>query len=253
MKQKTVFGIVKIVLCILGALLLLNAIAVSAASNFNLGIVLTFLLGAALLFGGFIVSWIMRYVPKWLWITCLCGILAVVVLASALLIAGRVDDTSYDEDAIVVLGAGIHGERVSLTLRSRLNAAIAYHKKNPDSLVVVSGGQGPQEDITEALAMERYLVERGIPKEMIIKEERSTSTAENFAFSKALLDERLGEEYSVVYVTNDFHIFRAGMIARNAGLDHVAHVHSNTVWYLVVPCCLRECVAILNYWLQMLF
>ena len=253
MKQKNVFGIVKIVLCILGVLLLLNGVAVSVASNFNLGIVLTFLLGAVFLFGGIFLSWIVRRVPKWLWITCLCGIMAVVLFASALLTIGRFDDTSYDEDAIIVLGAGIHGERVSLTLRNRLEAATLYHKKNPDALIVVSGGQGPQEDITEALAMERYLIERGIPKEMIIKEEQSTSTAENFAFSKGLLDERLGEEYSVAYVTNDFHIFRAGMIARNAGLENITHVNSSTVWYLVVPCCLRECVAILNYCARMLF
>ena len=101
--------------------------------------------------------------------------------------------------------------------------------------------------------MERYLVERGISQDIIIKEERSTSTAENFAFSKVLLDERLGEEYSVAYVTNDFHIFRAGMVARNAGLENIAYAHSNTVWYLVVPCCLRECAAILNYWRLLLF
>ena len=253
MKQKNVFGIVKIVLCILDVLLLLNGGAVALASNFNVGIVMTFLLGAVFLFGGIFLSWIVRRVPKWLWITCLCGIMAVVLFASALLTIGRFDDTSYDEDAIIVLGAGIHGERVSLTLRNRLEAAIAYHKKNPDALIVVSGGQGPQEDITEALAMERYLIERGIPKEMIIKEEQSTSTAENFAFSKGLLDKRLGEEYSVAYVTNDFHIFRAGMIARNAGLENITHVNSRTVWYLVVPCCLRECVAILNYCARMLF
>lgn len=253
MKHNTVSRIIEIVLLILGSLLLLNAIAVALASNFNVGIVMTFLLGAVFLFGGIFLSRIVRCVPKWVWITCLCGILAVVVCASALLLIGRCDNTSYDEDAILVLGAGIHGERVSLTLRNRLDAAIAYHEKNPDSLIVVSGGQGPQEDITEALAMERYLVERGISKDIIIKEELSTSTAENFAFSKVLLDERLGEEYSVAYVTNDFHIFRAGMVARNAGLENIAYAHSNTVWYLVVPCCLRECAAILNYWRLLLF
>ena len=253
MEHKNLFRIVKVVLCILGALLLLNGGAVSVTSNFNLGIVLTFLLGAVFLFGGLYLSWIVRCVPKWLWITCLCGIVAVALFASALLMVGCSDDTSHDEDAIIVLGAGIHGERVSLTLKNRLEAATLYHKKNPDALIVVSGGQGPQEDITEALAMERYLIERGIPKDRIIKEERSTSTAENFAFSKILLDERLGEEYSVAYVTNDFHIFRAGMIARNAGLENITYVHSSTVWYLVVPCCLRECVAVLNYWARMLF
>jgi uncharacterized SAM-binding protein YcdF (DUF218 family) len=229
-------------------IIFLNAIAVSMASNFNLGIVLAFLLGVALIVCGVFLGFIVRHLPKWLWISCLCGMALVLVCASTLLIYGRSDSATHNEDAIIVLGAGIHGERVSLTLRDRLNAAIACYEQNPDAVIVVSGGQGPQEDISEALAMERYLIEHGIPQKSIIKEDKSTSTAENFAFSKVLLDERFGDGYSAVYVTNDFHIFRAGQIAHDAGLSNMNHVHSNTVWYLVVPSCLRECAAVLWYW-----
>ncbi|MBR5797380.1 MAG: YdcF family protein [Clostridia bacterium] len=249
MKSKTLFMTSRIVLIAVGVILLLNALAVSMASNFNLGIVLNFLLGGALLLCGLCLRFIVGRLPKWLWITCLCAMALVIVCASTLLIYGRSDSVTHDEDAIIVLGAGIHGERVSLTLRDRLNTAIACYEQNPDAVIVVSGGQGPQEDITEALAMERYLVEHGIPRASIIKEDRSTSTAENFAFSKALLDERFGEDYSAVYVTNDFHIFRAGQIARDAGLTNMNHAHSDTVWYLVISSCLRECVAVLWYWI----
>lgn len=247
MKKKVSFILVRGVLIALGGLLFLNAFAVSMASNFNLGILLTFLLGAALIACGIFFDTICRRFPKWLWITGLSLMALVIVSASALLIYGRGDNVTHDEDAIIVLGAGIHGERVSLTLRDRLNAAIACYEQNPNAVIVVSGGQGPQEDISEALAMERYLIGHGIPQESIIKEEKSTSTAENFAFSKALLDERFGENYSAAYVTSDFHIFRAGRIAHNAGFEHIKHAHSNTVWYLVIPNCLRECAAVLWY------
>lgn len=249
MKHKILFILAKIALIIVGVIIFLNAIAVSMASNFNLGIILTFLLGGAFIVCGIFLGFIVRRLPRWLWITCLCGMAVIMICAGALLIYGRCDTVTHDEDAIIVLGAGIHGERVSLTLRDRLNAAIACYEQNPDAVIVVSGGQGPQEDITEALAMERYLMERGIPQECIIKEERSTSTAENFAYSKALLDEYFDNDYSAVYVTNDFHIFRAGRIARDAGLDHMTHTHSNTIWYLIVPSCLRECLAVVYYWL----
>ncbi|MBE6661415.1 MAG: YdcF family protein [Ruminococcaceae bacterium] len=249
MNRKILFIISKVALLIVGAIIFLNAVAVSMASNFNLGIVLTFLLGGALIVCGVFLGFIVRRLPKWLWITGLCCMALVLVCASTLLIYGRSDNVTHDEDAIIVLGAGIHGERVSLTLRDRLNAAIACYEQNPDAVIVVSGGQGPQEEISEALAMERYLIEHGIPQGSIIKEDKSTSTAENFAFSKALLNERFGESYSAVYVTNDFHIFRAGQIARDAGLSNMNHAHSDTVWYLVVPSCLRECVAVLYYWL----
>ena len=167
-----------------------------------------------------------------------------------MIIYGRTDTLTGDEDAIIVLGAGLRGDRVSLTLRDRLDAAIDCFDQNPDVLIVVSGGQGPQEDITEALAMERYLMEHGVPADRIVKEDRSTSTAENFAFSKALLDKRLGENYSVAYITNDFHILRAGQVASRQGFDQITHAHSSTVWYLVVPHCLRECVAVLWYWIS---
>lgn len=248
MTRKYTVTVLRTLFAVSGSLLVLNALAVSMASNFNLGIVLAALLGAFLLACGIFLPFILRRCPRWLCITALCAICLVMLCATALLLFGRTDTVTKNEDAIIVLGAGIHGERVSLTLRDRLDAAIDCYEQNPDAVIVVSGGQGPQEDISEALAMERYLIEHGVPADHILKEDRSTSTAENFAFSKALLDERLGENYSAAYITNDFHIFRAGQVARRAGFDDIFHAHSNTVWYLVVPSCLRECVAVLWYW-----
>ena len=250
MKKQAVFITCRALLIAAGTLLLLNAMGVSMASNFNLGIVLAALLGAFLLACGACLPFILQHCPRWLCIVAVCALALVVLCATTLLIFGRTDTITNDEDAIIVLGAGIHGDRVSLTLRDRLDAAIDCFDQNPDVLIVVSGGQGPQEDITEALAMERYLIEHGIPEEAILKEERSTSTAENFAFSKALLDERLGENYSAAYITNDFHILRAGQVASRQGFDRITHAHSNTVWYLIVPSCLRECVAVLWYWIS---
>jgi uncharacterized SAM-binding protein YcdF (DUF218 family) len=127
---------------------------------------------------------------------------------------------------------------------------VAYYEQNPAAILVVTGGQGHGEDITEALAMERYLIEHGVPADNIWKEERATSTYENFVFSKALIDDRLGADYSAVYVTTDFQIFRAGQVAKRVGLDDISHVHSDTVWFLVVPSCLRECLAVLWYWVS---
>ncbi|NCU26351.1 YdcF family protein [Candidatus Nomurabacteria bacterium] len=65
---------------------------------------------------------------------------------------------------------------ISPKLAKRLEAAIRYHTNNPDAMIVVCGGKGDQEDITEALAMERYLLSEGIPGDIIIREEKSTST-----------------------------------------------------------------------------
>ncbi len=158
---------------------------------------------------------------------------------------GLNDTVTYDEDVIIVLGAGIRGETPTKALVYRLNKALEYHERNPKALIVVSGGQGPREDISEALAMERYLVERGVTSSNIIKEDKSTSTQENFLFSKRILDNHFDREYTTSYVTNDFHIFRASIYAKIAGLSP-NRLHASTPWYLVPPSYFRECAAVIK-------
>ncbi|MBQ7100202.1 MAG: YdcF family protein, partial [Clostridia bacterium] len=149
---------------------------------------------------------------------------------------------------IIVLGSGIRGELLTQGLKNRLDAAVECYEENEDLLIVVSGGQGPQEDITEALAMERYLLARGVPQESIIKEEQATSTYENFIYSKKILDEKLGDGYTAAFVSNEYHIYRASSLARIAGFDTVTHTHSSTMWYTLVPSTLRETLAVVKLW-----
>lgn len=115
---------------------------------------------------------------------------------------------------LIVLGAQVKGEKLSLSLYNRVVKALEYLKENPTSKVIVSGGQGEGEDITEAEAMARFLSENGIETERIIKEEQSTTTFENIKFSK----EFLNGEKEVIIVSNDFHLYRACIIAKRLGL-----------------------------------
>ena len=126
---------------------------------------------------------------------------------------GQNNTATFNEDAVIVLGAAVWGENVSPVLRDRLHKVIEYHHANPNAIIVVAGGQGAGL-ITEAEAMRRFLVEHGVPNEQIIKEDRSTNTFENISFAKEILDELLGEDYRVVIITNDFHAFRAVSMAR---------------------------------------
>jgi len=130
--------------------------------------------------------------------------------------------TEYAEvDAIIVLGAGLRNNVPSLILASRLNAAIEYSKTQGDIPIIVTGGLGQGEIITEAEAMSRYLIERGVDENRIIKEDASTNTRENLAFSKTIMEE-LGmdtDNITVAIVSNEFHLFRAKIIAEKVGLD----------------------------------
>ena len=97
-----------------------------------------------------------------------CG--AYLLFALGLFAASFAHPATGNEKAVVVLGAGLRGEQVSGLLARRLDAALAYYRQNPDVLLVVSGGQGPDEAIPEAEAMARYLQAHGVPGENILKE-----------------------------------------------------------------------------------
>lgn len=88
---------------------------------------------------------------------------------------------------IIVLGAQVRGKKITDSLRRRLDTAVCYLKKNKETKVIVSGGQGAGEEITEAEAMAEYLIKQGISKDRIRMEDQSTSTRENLRFSRKFL------------------------------------------------------------------
>lgn len=151
---------------------------------------------------------------------------------------------------VIVLGAGVNGRTPSLTLRTRIEAAAAYLEKHPDTVAVLSGGQGPGEDITEAQAMRTALVGLGIPEERLLLEEKSTSTAENIAFSLGILAENgLEPAGGVGIVTNDFHLFRALRIAGENGVNAVGIPAELPWWWLSANYYVREFFALGKMWL----
>ena len=237
--------VLRAIFIILGAIVLANALIVTVVANFNLGTVCAYVLSVLLiLFGVFFTR-----IPKWICVAF--PVLTVIGFSciGALIIGGSIDTVTYNEDALIVLGAGIRGDKPAYALRVRLDKAVSYHEKNPDALIVVSGGQGPYESYTEAYVMEKYLISKGVDPSVIIKEERSTSTKENFAYSKEILDGMLDDGYSAAYVTNSFHIYRAGCYAKWAGLGSVTYIHGKTHPTTVLPDGMRECLAILKLWI----
>ena len=165
-------------------------------------------------------------------------------------ISGYTNSVQDDERVFVVLGAGIHGEQVGGILRRRLDASIEAHRRNPDALIVVCGGQGPQEAITEALAMQRYLIAHGIPESSILLEEKSTSTEENLVYAAEILMENgIETDVSIAVVTNAFHCYRAGRYAAMAGFSDVRYLPASMACSAILPAYMREVLAILFLWL----
>ncbi len=86
---------------------------------------------------------------------------------------------SRSNDYAVILGAKVNGEIPSLSLQFRLDAALEYAIQYPHVYLILSGGQGPGEHISESEAMKRFLVKNGIQEERLLIEDLSTSTYEN--------------------------------------------------------------------------
>lgn len=181
---------------------------------------------------------------RWLKRLFLLVVVLVIVIEGAILVTGFRDHSDEDYDYVIVLGAGLLGDRISLTLRYRLDVAYAYLVAHPESIAVVSGGQGPGENRTEALAMSLYLQEKGIDEERLIQEDRSTSTRENIAYSYELFEARGDEEPEVLVVSSRFHLLRAKRIAKEAG-HTVDAIGSRTLQYLIPNYYFREMFAVL--------
>ena len=149
-----------------------------------------------------------------------------------------------DFDYVIIHGAGLlEGDRVSKLLADRIDKAIQIYRKDPTPpMLIPSGGKGSDERISEALAMEVYLLEKDIPPEKIIKEDRSATTFENLKFSKAIIDAQKGRKYTAL-VTSNYHVYRALRYCRKIGLKCVG-VGSHVAFYYWPSALIREYVAV---------
>lgn len=149
-------------------------------------------------------------------------------------------------DYVVVLGSGLMGDQVTPLLAARIDRGIEVYRKNPGSKLIMSGGQGPDEDVPEGVAMTRYSVSRGVPEADIIVEDRAVNTRENLLFSYALMPEAAeGETPKVALATTNYHLFRALLLARSLGLKCWG-VGASTKVYFAVNAFIREFIGYLS-------
>ena len=153
-----------------------------------------------------------------------------------------------ENGTLIVLGAGLRGENPSRTLRERLEAAYAYLTEHPDAVCIVTGGQGPDELISEAEAMRRYLVNKGVEESRIYVEDNATSTDENFEYSRRVAEEN-GLSLSVAVVTQEFHQYRAQLLAKKHGFAAVGAVTAHTKWDLFPSYWIRDFAGLCHFFL----
>ena len=163
-------------------------------------------------------------------------------------VAGTCDKASGDEDAVIVLGCKVNESGVSNSLKARLDTTLEYHNINPKAKIIVTGGQGNNEPMTEAEAMKRYLVAKGVPEDIIYKEDESTSTNENFANSKKILENLFDDDYTACIITNSFHAYRSRGLAKLNGMNLTTYNAPTPYISMPVDYC-REVLAVIKLWL----
>lgn len=173
------------------------------------------------------------------------GIIVAIILSILMLTA--LTPNIEPPKTIIVLGAGLRGENPSPMLARRLDAAMEFMNENPDSICIVSGGQGDNEVIAEALSMYNYMVNNGADKERILQENRSKSTFENIAFSKEILEEKGYDSLDIAIATDPYHQFRASMVAKKAGYEQIYPVNAGTDPKLIPTYWVREWLGIIKY------
>lgn len=229
----------QIALIIIGAVVfLLFAIAVFDRV-LNFGNIAGMLFGIAYIVIGLLMNRTDSSNQKYIFIIALCVLLLTILKMREIYAAGKTKISA--QKVIIVLGCRVRGDEPSLSLIKRVDAAYKFLLFNPESVAILSGGQGKDENISEAQCMQQLLYARGISKNRLILEERSTSTDENIRFSLQII-ETLDLDRNVAIATSEYHQKRAANICKKYGLNSTP-VSSKTKRTLLPTFLLRELFA----------
>lgn len=148
-----------------------------------------------------------------------------------------------EETTVVVLGCRVKNKKPSLALKERLDKTYQYLNENPKLQCILSGGQGANEEISEAKCMYQYLVSKGIDPHRLYQEDKSTSTRENILFSYQII-EKENLPKAITIITNEFHEYRSQTIAQRLNIKSYA-ISAHTAWWLFPTYFVREIFGII--------
>ena len=157
---------------------------------------------------------------------------------------------TLDRDFIVILGCWFRKDgSLPPLLRGRADRAISFWREQKEStgkeaVFIPSGGQGRDETMPEAEAIRRYLLSQGVPESAILPETRSANTYQNMAFSKEIIQD-VRPDGRTVFATTNYHVFRSGIWAAQAGLT-AEGIGGKTKWWFWPNAFMRECIGLLQ-------
>lgn len=232
----------KIFLFVAGAVFLILFLLPIFEDVLNFGNIFGIAAGICFLILGFLWNKIPCALQTLFTVLIAAGFALLILLLIPIIKAGRT--TTEKKDVIIVLGCKVKGDVPSLALVKRVNSAYDYLQKNKSCIAILSGGQGRDENISEAECMKHMLVEKGISPDRLICEDKSTNTDENIRFSLEIM-EKLGIKKEAAVATSEYHQKRAGMICKRYGIKSVP-VSSKTKLVILPTFLLREVFGVIK-------
>lgn len=173
------------------------------------------------------------------------GVVILMTCMNIITTSGQSDwKTAEKSDYAVVLGAAVNESGVpSRIMRSRLRAALEFLERNPTATVILSGGRGPDEPMSEAQCMYNAMLDMGAEQDRLLMEDESHTTRENLINSMEIINGRGGTDHPITLITSEFHQRRARYIAESLGIESCAVSGHTDQWFFRVNYTLREVFA----------
>ncbi len=218
-------------LLVLGGILLLNFVYGHGFLGF-ISICLAIVIAIYFLIGLLKEKHLMAYKAAMTAFSTLFGlVLCVCFVTLAIIIHASMGSPDTNCSYIVVLGAKVNGTSPSISLSDRIDAAYHYLTENPETIAILSGGQGADEGISEAQCMYNYLTKMGIDGNRLLLEDKATSTWENIQFSLDIIEEKTGTRpASIGLLSSEYHLFRASLFAKDCGVTAIG-IPAKTSWF----------------------
>jgi len=180
--------------------------------------------------------------------TALCFGILIFAVTEVIVLSASKGDADTDCAYVVVLGARVIGTTPAHSLSARIDATYTYLTDHPDTVAILSGGQGEDEDISEAQCMFDQLTAMGIDGDRLWLEEEATSTWENFTFSLKLIEAKTGSRPERIGIlTSEYHLYRASLLAKDCGIETVGIPAQTTHFTLGLNNFLREVAGVWHY------
>lgn len=194
-----------------------------------------------------------RFLPAALWklvVALVCLGLAYFCFVESFIIRNARTDPDDGRDYLIVLGAAVYGDQPSLTLIRRMEGAMDYLERYPDSVAIVSGGMGAGETVTEGEAMYKWMLAQGVDPARLIIEDKATSTEENLENSFAIIRARGDDpQGKVAIVSSAYHLYRAKLFAQKLGVTDAAGVAAPWGYFFVMlNYFIREAFGVTHFW-----